>query len=108
MSLRHATALALMGWYLMVPPGSCKPQWVSESKPVPCAAPLSEWIVTLSFSSVEKCDAERNADIRYGNQAVANANSSADKPLVDSTRKIYWRALTERCISTDDPRLKGN
>ncbi|MBV8140109.1 MAG: hypothetical protein JO121_31390 [Deltaproteobacteria bacterium] len=108
MSFRHAAALVLMGWYLMVPPGSCKPEWVSESKPVPCAAPLSDWIVTLSFSSADKCDAERNAGIRYGSQALANANSSADKPSIDSTRKLYWRALTERCIWTDDPRLKGN
>ena len=72
---------------------------------MPCAAQLSEWIVTLSFSSPDKCDAERKADISYGNQEMANANNGGDKMLVDSTRKIYWRALTERCISTDDPRL---
>lgn len=105
MNLRHAAAIALSGWYLLVPPGSCKPEWVSQGKPTPCAAPLSEWIVTLSFSSRVKCDAERKADISYGNQEMANANDSGDKVLVDSTRKIYWRALTERCISTDDPRL---
>lgn len=105
MNLRHAAAIALSGWYLLVPPGSCKPEWVSQGKPTPCAAPLSEWIVTLSFSSRDKCDTERKADISYGNQEMANANDSGDKVLVDSTRKIYWRALTERCISTDDPRL---
>lgn len=105
LKFRHAAAIALTGWYLMVPPGTCKPEWISEGKPLPCAAPLSEWIVTLSFSSREKCDAERRADISYGNQEMANANDSDDKMLVDSTKKIYWRALTERCISTDDPRL---
>ena len=72
---------------------------------MPCAAPLSEWIVTLSFYSRDKCDTERKADISYANQEMANANDGGDKMLVDSTRKIYWRALTERCISTDDPRL---
>lgn len=76
------------------PPGPCKPEWVSEGKPLPCAAPLSEWIVTLSFSSREKCDAERRADISYGNQEMANTDDSDDKMLVDSTKKIYWRALT--------------
>ena len=105
MNLRHAAAIALAGWYLLVPPASCKPEWVSQGKPMPCAAPLSEWIVTLSFSNPDKCDTERKADISYGNQEMANANNSGDKMLVDSTRKIYWRALTERCISTDDPRL---
>jgi hypothetical protein len=105
LNLRHAAAIALSGWYLLVPPGSCRPEWVSQGKPMPCAAPLSEWIVTLSFSSHDKCDIERKADISYGNQEVANANDSGDKMLVESTRKIYWRALTERCISTDDPRV---
>ena len=105
MDLRHAAALALMGWYLIVPPGSCKPEWVSQGKPLPCAAPLSEWIVALSFSHGDKCDAERTAHISIGEQEMADANGSDDKQLVDSTRKIYWRALTERCVSTDDPRL---
>ena len=106
MIFRHAAAIALTGWYLLVPPGSCKPEWVSQGKPQPCAAPLSEWIVTLSFSSREKCEAERRADISFGNQEMANAHDSDDQMLVDSTKKIYWRALTQRCIQTDDPRLK--
>jgi len=105
LNLRHAAAIALMGWYLLVPPGSCEPKWVSQGKPLACAAPLSEWIVTLSFANRDKCDAERRADISSGNQEMANANDSGDKMLIESTRKIYWRALTERCISTDDPRL---
>jgi len=105
LNVRHAAAIALTGWYLLVPPGSCKPEWVSQGKPLPCAAPLSDWIVTLSFSSRDKCDAERRADISYGKQEIANAHDSHDEMPVESTRKIYWRALTERCISTDDPRL---
>ena len=105
MNLRHAAAIALSGWYLLVPPGACRPEWVSQGKHTPCAAPLSEWIVTLSFSSRDKCDAERMADISYANQEMANANDSGDKMVVDSSRKIYWRALTELCISSDDPRL---
>ena len=106
MSLRHAAAIALTGWYLLVPPGSCKPEWISPGKPLPCVAPLSEWIVTLSFSSHDECDAERRADNSYGKQEMTNANDSGDKMLFDSTKKIYWRALTERCVSTDDPRLR--
>ena len=105
MKLRHAAALALTGWYLIVPPGSCKPGWISPDKPQPCAAPLSDWIVALSFSHQDKCEAERNADISYGKQETANARGSDDRVLVDSTAKLYWRALSERCISTDDPRL---
>jgi hypothetical protein len=106
LNLRHAAAITLMGWYLLVAPGSCKPEWPSQGKPLPCAAPLSEWIVTLSFSSHDECDAERRADVSYGKQEMENANDSHDKMLFDSSRKIYWRALTELCISTDDPRLR--
>ena len=106
MNLRHAAALALMGWYLIVPPASCKLGWVSEWKPLPCTAPLSEWIVTLKFSSSEKCAAERRADIAYGKHEANSFKGSSSKQLVDSTEGLYWRALTERCISTDDPRLK--
>ena len=105
MKLRHGAAIALMGWYLMVPPASCKRGWVSEWKPLACAAPLSKWIVTLKFSSREKCTAEREADIAYGKQEATSFKGSSSKQLVDSTEGLYWRALTERCISTDDPRL---
>ena len=105
MKLCHAAALALTGWYLMVPPGTCKPRWTSQDKPAACAAPLSEWIVALSFSHQDKCEAELGADISFARQQMASAKGSDDKMLVDSTRKVYWRALTERCVSTDDPRL---
>ena len=105
MNLRHTAALALVGWYLIVPPPSCKPSWVSEWKPVLCTAPLSEWIVALSKSSSEKCAAEREADITYGKQEATAFKGSSSKQLVDSSQSLYWRALTERCIWTDDPRL---
>lgn len=105
MNLRHAASLSLMGWYLIVPPPSCKPSWLSEWKPVPCTAPLSEWIVALSKSSSAKCAAEREADIAYGKQEATAFKGSSSKQLVDSSQSLYWRALTERCISTDDPRL---
>jgi len=106
MKLRHAAALALTAWYLIVPPGSCRPEWASQDKPRPCSAPLSDWIVALSFAHQDKCQTELGADISYAKQAMMDAGGSKDKQLVDSTRKIYWRALTERCVSTDDPRLE--
>jgi hypothetical protein len=99
----HATAVALAGWYLMVPPADCKPGWLSEGKPAPCAAPISEWIVALSFTHLERCDAERGADVSTARDAAANAKDSSDQLMITSTAKVYWRALTERCVSTDDP-----
>ena len=73
---------------------------------MPCTVPLSEWIVTLKFSSSEKCTEEREADITYGKQEATSFKGSSSKQLIDSTEGLYWRAQTERCVSTDDPRFK--
>jgi hypothetical protein len=105
MRLTHAAALTLMGWYLMVPPGSCKPGWRSDGGPLPCNAPVSEWVVAQSFSLEDNCNAERSNDISQSPGATAKAKNSGDKQLDDSTRKVHWRALTEICISADNPLL---
>ena len=52
-SLRHAAALALVGWYLMVPrsfPDNPLPQW---------KAPISEWDRYGDFASKAKCEAKK-------------------------------------------------
>jgi hypothetical protein len=46
MNLRHAAALALIGWYLMAPPyGDTRPK-----------IPLSEWDTQRVFDSARDCD----------------------------------------------------
>jgi hypothetical protein len=61
MKPRHATALALVGWYLMVPPFQGLPSpFVSRAY---IDAPLNEWQMTEgSWNSVEACNqkAKRN------------------------------------------------
>jgi hypothetical protein len=52
MKLRHAAALALVGWYLMTPPitGDMKEVWINYK------APLDEWtIIGERFDSKEGC-----------------------------------------------------
>jgi hypothetical protein len=51
MNLRHAAALALMGWYLMVPPFS------ALNTPDPYA-PLNKWRVVHSFETSNECEAD--------------------------------------------------
>jgi hypothetical protein len=53
MTLRKAAALALVGWYLMMPP------WGKLN------APLSEWVVYQSFDSAENCAAARKVLVDY-------------------------------------------
>lgn len=53
MKLQNAAALALVGWYLMMPP------WGKVN------APLSEWVVYQSFDSAEICAVARKALVDF-------------------------------------------
>jgi hypothetical protein len=52
MNPRHAAALVLCGWYLMMPP----PYW---SKTNPRTAPLRQWRVFGRYDSARECSDER-------------------------------------------------
>ena len=94
MKLRHAAALALVGWYLMVPPvkwqaSLCKcplptdGNWISEQN-----APLTKWLRWKEYATGSDCEAARAERVveKYWNRPHGN---------------IYGR-----CIDNDDPRLK--
>jgi len=106
MSLRHAAALALVGWYLMMPPleshwwdrVSYQLGWIKE---VPAWAakeePLSEWDIYKSFDSADEC-----AHAKDQNFVRSLENSSKTAYL----KAVFDRSVAAQCISTDDPRLK--
>ena len=98
MKPRHAAALALVGWYLMVPPilsNGPSPSIVDAR--VGVEKPLSEWDVQDTFDSATECKRARQ---------TLTAKTVANDPNL--------RALLEKadslaqCVATDDPRLKGN
>ena len=79
MKLRHtAVALALLGWYLMMPPQT-RFWWIGGQRS-DTAAPLNRWTNQQSFDRAEKCETARLAT-----QVQAGAV----------------------CVATDDPRLKA-
>jgi hypothetical protein len=82
---RHAAVLALVGWYLMVPPVYQR----LRSRPVP----LSKWVVNGSFDSAKKCD-------------DAATKRSAELVKNNRIRTAVDFAETYQCVSADDPRLK--
>ena len=85
MHLRHAAALAVVGWYLMAPP-----LYKGE---VDEKAPLKEWAVLQSFGTVAECS-----------QWLSVLLDKAD--LYPATRTVVkHRLLAASCVSTDDPRL---
>jgi hypothetical protein len=97
MNPRHAAALVLCGWYLMMPP----PYW---SKTNPRTAPLRQWTVFGRYDSARECSDERTKMIRVQSMALlsdlAEGVSDANRP---SLSRDFKHA---QCIASDDPRLK--
>jgi len=87
-TFRHAAALAMVGWYLMVPP-------VLESNKLDTTAPLAIWSILRGFD--EASDGES-----YRDHLVKQVNLNG--------KKLNWGDLLiikSRCIASDDPRLIG-
>ena len=84
MNFRHAAALALVGWYLMVPPVRN-----GEIRNVP----LPDWGHFDSFDTAKEC---RDA----GYDLIERTEKQGDKDRIMSAKAF-------ECIASDDPRLKG-
>ena len=87
MKLHHAAALAVVGWFLMMPP---------TSKDFPMGhtdAPLTEWLKKpATYRNKAECEHVLDKQIR-----LANARNR------QLAVKFYKQA---QCVSDDDPRLK--
>jgi hypothetical protein len=88
MKLRHAAALALVGWYLLIPP---------LGRPAP--SDLSQWEVITTFDSRSLCMSLRTSDIQSWliTKGILDLSAAQLKAYVDNSR----------CVSEDDPRLKA-
>jgi len=82
----HAAALALVGWYLMIPP-------LRADRTHDDSASMSRWRISDSFDSAAEC---RETLLRRWNRAEDQKESRGAKDE-------YLKAT---CVSTDDPRLK--
>lgn len=81
----HAAALALVGWYLLVPPQT-RTWWIGAER-YDNAAPLNRWTIEQSFDRAEACETARlNTQQQAGDGAV-RMNHAA-------------------CVASNDPRLK--
>jgi hypothetical protein len=99
MNLRHAAALALIGWYLMIPP--INPADIGSST-VKIDSPLAQWKTYKSFDSAAECEAAKPEMIN----AIASGLSEFQKK--DKTNPEYVGAWNAKCVASDDPRLKSN
>jgi hypothetical protein len=89
MNPRHAATLALVGWYLMMPPAPDRP-----GGPVDTSIPLSKWKITDSYDAAYDCNVQRLIVQGY----MANPNTGKK---IKSTP----RGDATVCVATDDPRL---
>jgi hypothetical protein len=117
MKPRHAAALALVGWYLMVPPRA------QDGSPN-IRAPLPKWNqASNGFDTASECSMARNQEalrvvrnLDAVKQEIEALPNTENQPLSKVAPKTYDRyanalnaadALTDsRCVATDDPRLK--
>ena len=104
MKLRHAAALALAGWYLMLPPVRSTSLLSPATKMAATRgffdcydanAPISQWQTIEAFDTAEQCKAASTKS------ALSHRQHGLDCGLASA-----W--LDAQCIATDDPRLKSN
>ena len=108
MKLRHAAALALVGWYLLIPP-VFSPMGSNPRSSNDLSAPLNRWdIWGNAFDSEVSCRKEKE---RLRAEAPRRLRFAHEHPDQDPNGNIVavseaWQ-LAE-CIASDDPRLKRN
>jgi hypothetical protein len=101
MKPRHAAALALVGWYLMVPPlVGTPPNQVS----VNLGAPLSEWETYDSYDSAADCHNAALEQLAISEHVSAHHNCDTE----NTCETLQTQTKLAKCIATDDPRLKGD
>ena len=89
MKPRHAAALALVGWYLMIPP------FVGH-RPQP-EAPLSRWTIYQGFDDAGGCNRINSLTKEYAQKDIAK--KSPLWPEMDDALQYA------QCVAANDPRL---
>jgi hypothetical protein len=95
MKLRHPTALALVLWYLIVPPSKGSPTFLFDAQ-----APFSQWTIRDTFDTATEC---RQSARTTANLFKAMANKDGTVAVINNSKRFAMAI----CLETDDPRLNG-
>jgi hypothetical protein len=88
MRIAHAAALALVVWYLIVPP----PDLGSTPR-----TPINQWSAWKGFDSEAECE-------RAHDKMASDAQKTLDDPKASQRETTTaWEFLAAACIATDDP-----
>lgn len=92
MNPRHAAALVLVGWYVMVPPFGA------------LQTPLGKWHIVKVFDSANQCQSYRDALVVAAEKELKSNTAMAYE--TKSKGSEFFDATAAQCIATNDPRLK--
>jgi len=104
MKLRHTAALALTGWYLMVPP----PEPSHSTLDARTKEPLSQWVRVGTYDTATECEAEREQVRLEATQAAGKYGLNQLEKPTTRDELIASEASAALCVAADDPRLKQN
>jgi hypothetical protein len=104
MKLRHAAALALVGWYLMLPPEQYSKE---HDRMFPDEdAPISQWEIIGSFDTAAQCKtASEQAFSQAGERAREEKRKNPRSKISEEEYDRFYFSDGGNCIATDDPRL---
>lgn len=107
MKCRHAAALTLVGWYLMIPPINNKSDEFTA-----ITIPLNYWYNLEQYDSAEQCQARasvlQSTGAREENESDTELLKMGLFKTADAARTWAMSIHNARCFASDDPRLKGN
>jgi hypothetical protein len=102
---RHAAALVLVGWCLMLPPLADEVKPPVPHRTVALSAPLSEWCLVQCFDTTQQCESMRQNWYDDGSHKL-DVLLSYDGKFTLSLRGVFAE-LFVRCVAAADPGVKG-
>jgi hypothetical protein len=112
MTLRHAAALAVVGWYLLTPvPAGDTGYWGRLHDLIFGAseyAPMSRWNQLGAFDTAEKCDAAQTKEDDSTMESFSQTQEEKGKSKAETAVDAWKKGVGDEsvCIASDDPRLK--
>jgi hypothetical protein len=108
--VRHAATLALVGWYLMIPPSTT----VNGKPRLDLRAPFAQWSGGgKSFTSRHDCEVARAAvrkivEKRQDHPTSVFYDSLGKQVVVTIDPFVLAKGDAIECVASDDPSLRGN
>ena len=105
MKTYHATAIALVSWYLVAPPV----RWSTrEPAYLDTHAEYRDWNVLHEFKSADDCEAgEQRAELDAANGIITAFDGGFIKVIQGDPQPLLDQRAEGECMADDDPRIEG-